>query len=94
MGFQARDGPVQSNRACGSEKLSYREFEFHNRGECARLRANFSEGGIADETDHAARRKELIHETESHYPGGAGSDNYFEKRSVPNFSWVAGQARK
>jgi antibiotic biosynthesis monooxygenase (ABM) superfamily enzyme len=40
------------------------------------------------------RRKELIHETESHYPGGAAAGNYFEKRSVRNFSWVAGQTRK
>lgn len=40
------------------------------------------------------RRKELIRETESHYPGGGDPANYFEKRSVRNFSWVAGQTRK
>jgi hypothetical protein len=40
------------------------------------------------------RRKELIHETESHYPGGADPANYFAKRSVRNFSWVAGQTKK
>jgi antibiotic biosynthesis monooxygenase (ABM) superfamily enzyme len=40
------------------------------------------------------RRKKLIHETESHYPGGADPGNCFEKRSVRNFSWVVGQTRK
>jgi hypothetical protein len=42
----------------------------------------------------SARRKELIHETESHYPGGAAAGNYFDKRSVRCFDWVAGQPRK
>ncbi|HKX10314.1 MAG TPA: hypothetical protein VJN67_19100 [Stellaceae bacterium] len=40
------------------------------------------------------RRKELIHETESHYPGGADPGNYFDERTVRNFSRVAGQTRK
>ena len=40
------------------------------------------------------RRKELRHETESHYPGDDDPANYFSKRSVRNFSWVAGQRIK
>ena len=39
------------------------------------------------------RRKELRHETESHYPGGDGPDNYFDKRIVKCFIPVAGKER-
>ena len=39
------------------------------------------------------RRKELIHETESHYPGGAGPDMYFDKRTVKCFLPIAGKER-
>jgi hypothetical protein len=39
------------------------------------------------------RRKELIHETESHYPGGDDPGNLFDKRSVRCFSWVAGETK-
>lgn len=37
------------------------------------------------------RRKELRHETESHYPGTADAGAYFEKRTVRCFDFVAGQ---
>jgi hypothetical protein len=37
------------------------------------------------------RRDELRHETESHYPGGPEQGNFFNKRSVRCFDWVAGQ---
>jgi hypothetical protein len=40
------------------------------------------------------RRQELRLETESHYPGGNDPANYFEKRVIRNFSWVAGQRLK
>ena len=40
------------------------------------------------------RRKELRHDTESHYPGGDDPGNYFDKRSIRNFSWIAGQRSK
>jgi hypothetical protein len=38
------------------------------------------------------RRKELIHETESHYPGGDAPKNLFGKRSVRCFDYVAGES--
>jgi len=38
------------------------------------------------------RRRELIHETESHYPGGGVAD-MFDKRSARCFSQIASKAR-
>ncbi len=38
------------------------------------------------------RRRELVHETESHYPGGGAAD-LFSKRSVRCFSQVASKER-
>jgi hypothetical protein len=40
------------------------------------------------------RRKELRHDTESHYPGGEDAANYFDQRSIRNFIFVAGQRVK
>lgn len=39
------------------------------------------------------RRKELIHETESHYPAGPGPNNLFEKRTVRIFIPIASEGR-
>jgi hypothetical protein len=39
------------------------------------------------------RRRELIHETESHYPGGDAPGTLFEKRSVRCFERVAGESK-
>jgi hypothetical protein len=39
------------------------------------------------------RRKELVHETESHYPGG-GPNDPFDKRVIRNFTLLASKERK
>lgn len=39
------------------------------------------------------RRKELVHETESHYPGG-GPNDPFDKRVIRNFTLLASKERQ